>query len=101
MTDLGTDKVDFSRYPTRDMEMGCFGHLSETAGYLAIVETPDSVWVFEFKYQKSAKAAIRQIREKGYADAYRGDRRPVTLVGINFRLAKRNIDEPAFAKLKG
>ena len=41
MTDLGTDKVDFSRYPTRDMEMGCFGHLSETAGYLAIVETPE------------------------------------------------------------
>ena len=44
-------------------------------------------------------AAIRQIREKGYADAYRGDRRPVTLVGINFRAAKRNIDEPVFAKM--
>lgn len=29
----------------------------------------------------------------------KGDRRPVTLVGINFRLAKRNIDEPLFAKL--
>ena len=65
----------------------------------AIVETKKSVWVFEFKYQKSAQAAIRQIREKGYADAYKGDRRPVTLVGINFRLAKRNIDEPLFAKL--
>ena len=63
----------------------------------AIVETPKFVWVFEFKYQKSAKAAVRQIRAKGYADAYRGDRRPVTLVGINFRLAKRNIDEPVFA----
>ena len=65
----------------------------------AIVETPAFVWVFEFKYQKSAKAAIRQIREKGYADAYKGDRRPVTLVGVNFRLSKRNIDEPLFAKL--
>ena len=65
----------------------------------AIVETPKFVWVIEFKYQKSAKAAIRQIREKGYADAYKGDKRPVTLVGINFRLAKRNIDEPLFAKL--
>ena len=29
-------------------------------------------------------------------DAYRGDRRPVTLVGVNFRAAKLNIDEPVF-----
>ena len=64
----------------------------------AIVETPKFVWVFEFKYNKSAQAAIRQIREKGYADQYRGDQRPVTLVGINFRNAKRNIDEPAFER---
>lgn len=41
MTDLGTDAVDFSAYPTRNMEMGCFGHLSERAGYLAIIETPE------------------------------------------------------------
>ena len=65
----------------------------------AIVETKKFVWVFEFKYQKSAQAAVRQIREKGYADAYKGDKRPVMLVGVNFRLAKRNIDEPLFAKL--
>ena len=65
----------------------------------AIVETKKFVWVFEFKYQKSAKAAISQIREKGYADVYKGDKRPVTLVGVNFRLSKRNIDEPLFAKL--
>ena len=62
----------------------------------AIIETRKFVWVFEFKFNKSAKAAIRQIREKGYADAYRGDKRPVTLVGVNFRTAKRNIDEPVF-----
>ena len=65
----------------------------------AIVETPKFVWVFEFKYRKSAKAAVAQIRAKGYADAYRGDRRPVTLVGINFCSSKRNIDEPLFAAL--
>ena len=64
----------------------------------AIIETKAFVWVFEFKFNKSANAAIRQIREKGYADAYKGDKRPVTLVGINFRTAKRNIDEPVFAK---
>ena len=65
----------------------------------AIVETAKFVWVFEFKFNRSAKAAIAQILEKGYADAYKTDRRPVTLVGVNFRLAKRNIDEPLFAAL--
>ena len=64
----------------------------------AVIETKKFVWVFEFKFNKSANAAIRQIREKGYADAYRGDKRPVTLVGVNFRTTKRNIDEPVFAK---
>lgn len=66
----------------------------------AIIETKDFVWVFEFKFNKSANAAIRQIREKGYAAAYKGDRRPVTLVGVNFRTTKRNIDEPAFAGMR-
>ena len=66
----------------------------------AIIETKKFVWVFEFKFNKSAKAAIRQIRAKGYADQYKGDRRPVTLVGVNFRTAKRNIDEPLFAPMQ-
>ena len=65
----------------------------------AIIETKSFVWVFEFKFNKSTKAAIRQIRDKGYADQYKGDTRPVTLVGVNFRTAKRNIDEPLFAAL--
>ena len=66
----------------------------------AIIETKKFVWVFEFKFNKSAKAAVRQIREKGYADQYKGDKRPVTLVGINFRTTKRNIDEPVFAQMR-
>ena len=64
----------------------------------AIIETRRFVWVFEFKFNKSTAAAVRQIREKGYAAQYKGDKRPVTLVGVNFRTAKRNIDEPLFAK---
>ena len=64
-----------------------------------IVETKKQVLVVEFKYNRSAKAAIRQIRDKGYADAYKGDKRPVTLVGLNFRSTKRNIDEPIIEAL--
>ena len=39
---------------------------------------------------------MRQIREKGYADEFKNDKRPVTLIGINFSSRKRNIDEPLF-----
>lgn len=41
MTDLGTDLIDYSHYPSRNMEMGCFGHFSGKTGYLAIIETPE------------------------------------------------------------
>ena len=60
----------------------------------AVIETPKAVCVFEFKCAKSAKAAIRQIRARGYADKWIGGKRPVTLVGINFNPRKRNIDLP-------
>ena len=60
----------------------------------AVIETPTAVYVFEFKYRKSAKAAIRQIRERDYAAKWAGGKRPVTLIGINFNPKKRNIDMP-------
>ena len=64
----------------------------------AVIETSKEVCVFEFKYRKSAKAAIKQIRERGYADKWIGGERPVTLVGINFNPKKRNIDMPIIEK---
>ena len=60
----------------------------------AVIETPSAVYVLEFKYRKSAKAAIRQIRERDYAAKWAGGSRPVTLIGINFNPKKRNIDMP-------
>jgi hypothetical protein len=65
----------------------------------AVIETPDNVFVFEFKYNKSSKAAMRQIRERGYADKWKDGPRPVTLVGINFNSRKRNIDIPVIEAL--
>ena len=61
----------------------------------AVIETPTDVFVFEFKYRRSAKAAVRQIRDRGYADKWIGGPRPVTLIGINLNPRKRNIDIPA------
>ena len=65
----------------------------------AIIETPKAVYVFEFKYNRSAADAIRQIRDKGYADAYRADKRPVMLVGINFSSRTRNVQKPKIEKI--
>ena len=65
----------------------------------AVIETSTDVYVFEFKYRKSAKAAIRQIRERDYAAKWAGGSRPVTLIGINFNLKKRNIDIPVVEPL--
>ena len=65
----------------------------------AVVQRPDAVYVFEFKYNKSSKAAMRQIRERGYADKWKGGKRPVTLIGINFSSRKRNIDIPVIEAL--
>ena len=91
-------EADVKRHFRLFMEMlgaKVFAEEGSARGYAdAIIETKKFVWVFEFKFNKSAKAAVRQIREKGYADAYKGDKRPVTLVGVNFRASKRNIDVP-------
>ena len=48
-----------------------------SAGYAdAVVERPQAVYVFEFKYGKSSEAAIRQIRDLSYADKWIGGARP-------------------------
>ena len=97
------DEAEAKRYFQLFMRMlGAKVQAEQTSvrGYAdAIVETKKGVYVFEFKFNKSAKAAIRQIREKGYADAYKADKRPVTLIGINFSARKRNIDEPLIEQL--
>ena len=65
----------------------------------AILETKTAVCLFEFKFNKSVKSAVRQIRDKRYAESYRGDKRAVKLIGVNFRSSKRNIDEPLIEDL--
>ena len=42
---------------------------------------------------QSAKSAIAQIKEKGYAIPYLNSGKPITLIGINFSTEARNIVE--------
>ena len=65
----------------------------------SVVKTEKAVYIVEFKYGKSAEAALAQCREKRYADAYVADGRRVVYVGVNYDPAVRTIDavrtEPA------
>ncbi len=49
-----------------------------------VLECPDYVYVFEFKLNSTAAAALKQIEEKGYAQPYAADRRKIYKVGISF-----------------
>ncbi len=58
-----------------------------------IVETPEYVYLFEFKIGKSAQEALAQIEEKGYADAYKADKRKLYKIGVSFDGEKRSLEE--------
>ena len=58
-----------------------------------ILETGEYVFVFEFKRDGSAKDALAQIEEQGYALPYKADKRKVFKIGVNFSSSERNITE--------
>jgi hypothetical protein len=57
----------------------------------AVVETEDAVYVFEFKLNGTAKDALAQIDEKGYAIPYEAGGRRVVKIGAAFDKEERNI----------
>ena len=96
------DEAEAKRYFLLFASMAGANPQPEVASILgyadAVIETATGVYVFEFKYGRSAKAAVRQIRDRGYADKWIGGARPVTLIGINFNPRKRNIDLPVIER---
>ncbi len=67
----------------------------------AIVETKDNVYIFEFKYNRSAQEAFDQILDKGYHLPYMSKGKPVYGIGLNFNPANgnRGIDEAVVREL--
>lgn len=58
-----------------------------------IVETPDYIYIFEFKLDGTADEAMRQIEEKGYAREYESDSRRVYKIGAVFSSETGTIEE--------
>ena len=47
------------------------------------VETPKYVYIFEFKLDGSAEAALQQIEDRGYANEFLSSGKPIYKVGVN------------------
>lgn len=58
-----------------------------------IVENENHVYIFEFKMNESAEAALKQIEETGYAEPYLASGKRIIKIGVNISDKKGTIDE--------
>ena len=51
------------------------------------------IYLIEFKVVETAAEgrALLQIKERGYADKYRGNGQPIHLIGVEFSRERRNL----------
>ena len=56
------------------------------------VKTSDYIYIFEFKFNKTAQEALDQINDRGYAERFAADGRTIIKIGVNYSTAARNID---------
>jgi len=66
----------------------------------AVLRTPKGIYVFEFKFNQTAEAALAQCRERNYAARFVAENQPVYYVGVNYNPAPevRTIDDIQCAK---
>ena len=58
-----------------------------------IVETPQYVYIFEFKLDGRAEEVLKQIEDKGYARPYAADKRKLFKIGASFSSQTGTIEE--------
>ncbi|NLF60357.1 MAG: hypothetical protein GX574_04330 [Lentisphaerae bacterium] len=59
----------------------------------AVIREGDCIYIFEFKMNQNAEAALAQIREKAYYQKYQHAGKRIVLIGANFDAASRQISE--------
>ena len=64
-----------------------------------LISTAENIYIFEFKYNKSAAEAIQQIKDKQYYSAYENQGKQIYIFGVNFDGATRLIDDWQYRKL--
>lgn len=74
------------------MYVGCEVHTS--GGRCdCMVQTGRFIYLFEFKMDKTAEEAVKQIDSRDYGCQYEADDRKIVKIGVNFRSDARNIGE--------
>ena len=74
--------------------LNCQSEVETSCGRVdAVVKTKDFVYIFEFKFNESAEAALAQIDRKDYPLPWRAGNRKIIKVGVCFDGEKRNISE--------
>ena len=58
----------------------------------SVVQTPTHVYIFEFKHQETAEAAMTQLLDKNYAQKYFALGKMIVGIGVNFDKTKRIIE---------
>ncbi len=58
-----------------------------------VVRFNDQIYLFEFKVVELEPEgqALRQIKERGYADKYRAEGQPIHLIGVEFSREQRRV----------
>jgi Predicted AAA-ATPase/PD-(D/E)XK nuclease superfamily len=59
----------------------------------AVVQTLTDVYIFEFKFNKTAQEGLEQIKNQDYAGKYRASDKVITGIGVNFSTDKRGIED--------
>lgn len=65
-----------------------------------VIETPSQIYIFELKFNKSAKKALKQIKAKNYPQKYLQEKKKIIRVGINFSFKTRNLSSWKMSVLK-
>jgi hypothetical protein len=58
-----------------------------------VVQTLTDIFIFEFKFNKTAQEALDQIEKNNYAHKYQTSGKTITGIGVNFNSDKRAIDD--------
>jgi hypothetical protein len=59
----------------------------------AVLFTDSHIYIFEFKLDKPAAAAIEQIKQRGYSQRFADDKRKITMIGAAFTSETGEIKE--------
>jgi hypothetical protein len=58
-----------------------------------IIETPNYIYVFEFKLDGTAEEALKQIEDNGYTRSYWADKRQLFRIGVSFSSETGTVDD--------